>query len=377
MKLEILKEGLTFGLNIVSRITTRNPNLPILEGVLLEAEKNFLSLTTTDLEVGTKWWVLAKISKPGKVVVPARILSDLVKLVDDSKIQLESNQKSLIIKYQNGENQIQGLEAEDFPPLPRVEEKTSVLVDSFKFCQGLKQVLYCAASSDSRPEISGIYLQFEAKRIVAVATDSFRLAEKIIEPVEESHGLGKKVSLILPVKTAQQIITVFETMGTSIKIYLSSDQIVFEGASEGSSHPQAQIVSRLIEGTYPDYLGVIPKSSKVSVQIPRSLLLNKVRAANLFSDQVNEVRLGVKAKEGRLYIESRSAKIGESRAFIPVTVQGGDLDVSFNSKYLIDALANLTCENVVLKLNDQEGASLLKPADDTSYRYVLMPIKSA
>ena len=160
MKLEILKEGLTFGLNIVSRITTRNPNLPILEGVLLEAEKNFLSLTTTDLEVGTKWWVLAKISKPGKVVVPARILSDLVKLVDDSKIQLESNQKSLIIKYQNGENQIQGLELEDFPPFPQIEEKTTLLVDSFKFCQG-RRFIFCNYTG-SKVQVHGS--QFKANR---------------------------------------------------------------------------------------------------------------------------------------------------------------------------------------------------------------------
>ena len=369
MKLEILKEGLSFGLNVVSRITTRNPNLPILEGVLLETEKNFLSLTTTDLEVGIKWWVLSKIETPGRVVVPSRILSDLIKLVDDRKIQLESSKKSLVVKYQNGENQIQGLELEDFPPFPQIEEKTTLLVDSFKFCQGLKQVLYCAAPSESRPEISGIYIQFEPKRITLVATDSFRLAEKVVEPLEKSQGL--------PVKTAQQVVAIFETMGSSMRVYLSPDQIAFEGKMEGTSHPQVQVVSRLIEGVYPDYLGVIPKASKVSVQVSRALLLNKIRAANLFSDQVNEVKLEVRAKEGRLYVESRSMKIGKSRAFIPATIQGEDLDVSFNSKYLIDVLGNLTDQDVILKLNDQEKAALLKPVEDASYRYVLMPIKAA
>lgn len=377
MKLEILKDELTFGLGVVSRIAIRNPNLPILEGVLLSAEKNSLSLTTTDLEVGTKWWVLAKVEKPGQVVIPARIFSDLVKLISDRKLQLESDQKSLLIEYQNGENQIQGLEVGDFPLLPEAEGKTTVWVDSFKFCQGLKQVLYCVASSESRPEISGIYLQFEAKRITMVATDSFRLAEKVVEPVEKMQGETKKLIFILPVKTAQQVIAVFETMGKSIKIYLSPDQMVFESDVDGASHPQVQIVSRLIEGTYPDYQGVIPKTFKTNVQLSRSQLLNKIKAANLFNDQVREVQLAVRTKEDKVYVESRSTKIGKNKASIPATIQGSDLDISFNSKYLIDALSNLSSEKVELKLNDGEKAGLLKPVKDTSYCYVLMPIKSA
>jgi|AntAceMinimDraft_18_1070375.scaffolds.fasta_scaffold01148_2 DNA polymerase-3 subunit beta len=377
MKLKVLKEELTFGLSVVSRIATRNPNLPILEGVLLNAEKNSLSLTTTDLEVGTKWWVLAKVEKPGKVVIPARVVSDLVKLISDRELQLESDKKSLLIKYQNGENQIQGLEVNDFPLLPEAEGKTSVWVDSFKFCQGLKQILYCVASSESRPEISGVYLQFEAKRIIMVATDSFRLAEKIVEPVEKVQGDIKKLTFILPVKTAQQVIAVFETMGKSIKIYLSPDQMVFESDVDGASHPQVQIVSRLIEGTYPDYQGVIPKSFKTNVKLSRSQLLNKIKAANLFSDQVREVQLAIRPKEKKVYIESRSTKIGKSKASISATIKGEDLDISFNSKYLIDVLSNLSNEEIELKLNDGEKAGLLKPAGDTFYRYVLMPIKSA
>jgi len=178
MKVEILKEELASALNIVSRIAIRNPNLPILEGVLLEADKSSLVLTTTDLEVGTQWWSLAKVEKPGKIVVPARILSDLVRLSSDQKIQLESDKKSLLVKYQGGKNQIQALELDDFPLLPSADEGSWVEIDSFKLCQGLRQVLYCVASSESRPEISGIYLKFEPQSLTLAATDSFRLAEK-------------------------------------------------------------------------------------------------------------------------------------------------------------------------------------------------------
>ena len=377
MKLEILRGELTSALGIVSRIAIRNPNLPILEGVLLEAGKSSLSLTTTDLEVGTQWWSLAKVSKPGKIVVPARILTDLVKLVDDQKIRLESEQNHLTMEYQNGKDQIQGLEIEDFPLLPQTEEKIWVEIDSFKFCQGLKQVLYCAASSESRPEISGVYLLFEAKRLTLAATDSFRLAEKIIEPVEKSQGLKKELVFILPVKTAQQVISVFETTGKSIRIHLSTDQIVFEVQAGNAPHPQGRIVSRLIEGVYPDYRGVIPKSFQVSVQLSRSQLLNKIKAANLFSDQVNEVQLGVRAKEGRLLIESRSTKIGKSESFLPAAIQGEDITISFNSRYLIDVLGNLSSQEIILQFNNEGKAGLLKPADDSSYQYVLMPIKSA
>ena len=376
MKLEILKEELNFGLSIVSRIATRNPNLPILEGVLLNAEKNFLSLTSTDLELGTRWWILSKVEDVGQVVVPARILLDLVKLIGDKDVQLESEKKSLKVKYQSGQSQIQGLEVEDFPLLPQATDDVFVEVDSWKFCQGLKKVLYCVASSESRPEISGIYLQFESKHIVMVATDSFRLAEKIVEPIEKVKGV-KKTSLILPLKTAQQVIAVFEASSKSMKIYLASDQIVFEGGMDNGTHPRVQIVSRLIEGTYPEYQGVIPKSFKINVRVSRAQLLNKVKAANLFNDQVNEVKLMVQSKDKKIYVESRSAKIGENKSFIVADVQGGDVDITFNSRYLIDVLSNLTSTEIVLQLNDTEKAGLLRPADDDSYRYVLMPIKAA
>lgn len=377
MKLEVLKEELNFGLSLLSRLATRNPNLPILEGILLNAEKNFLSLTATDLEVGTQWWTLSKVESSGKVVVPARILSDLVRLIGDRDIYLESDQKILKVKYESGENQIQGLNTDDFPLLPEVVGKTTLKIDSWKFCQGLKQVLYCVASSESRPEISGIYLRFDSKHVVMAATDSFRLAEKEIEAVEDAKGLSKAVTLILPVKAAQQVIAVFEAMNQPMKIDLSTDQIVFEGEMDHNSHPRVRVVSRLIEGVYPDYKGVIPKSFKITLQVSRAQLLNKVKAANLFNDQVNEVHLGVKGKENKLYIESRSAKIGESKAFIPAQIKGGDVDITFNSRYLVDVLSNLSSAEIILSLNDSEKAGLLRPADDTSYRYILMPIKAA
>ncbi len=377
MKLEVLKDELNFGLNLLSRLATRNPNLPILEGVLLNAEKNFLSLTATDLEVGTQWWILSKVESPGKVVVPARILSDLVRLIGDRDIHLESSQKVLRVQYESGQNQIQGLNVDDFPLLPEATGKTTMEIDSWKFCQGLKQVLYCVASSESRPEISGVYLRFNSKHVVMAATDSFRLAEKDVESVEKSKGLNKDIALILPVKAAQQVIAVFEAMNKPVKIDLAADQIVFEGGMDHTSHPRVRVVSRLIEGVYPDYQGVIPKNFKITLQVSRSQLLNKVKAANLFNDQVNEVHLSVKTKEKKLYVESRSTKIGESKAFIPAKIKGEDVDITFNSRYLIDVLSNLGSAEVVLSLNDSEKAGLLKPADDNSYRYILMPIKAA
>ena len=180
MKVEILKENLKNGMSVVEKIVGKNLTLPILDNVLIDTEDNFLSLSSTDLETAIKIWMLAKIIKKGKVVVPAKFLSSFVSLLPNDKIVLEEKKQGLYIECKNFKNQIQGFNPEEFPLIPEFKDVEFLEVDSKKFCQGLSQIVDIVSPSQSRPEISGIYFSFSKNVIKIVATDSFRLAEKNI-----------------------------------------------------------------------------------------------------------------------------------------------------------------------------------------------------
>ena len=207
MKIEILKENLKTGLNIVERVVGKNLSLPILDNVLMDTEDNFLSLSSTDLETAIKLWILTKIVKKGKVVVPAKFLSSFISLLPDEKIILEEKKQNLHIDCKNFKNQVQGYNPEEFPIIPKFENLEYIEVDNKKLCQGLSQIVDIASPSQTRPEISGIYFFFSKNMIKMVATDSFRLAEKNITL---ENSVKKEYSFILPQKPAREIMNILE-----------------------------------------------------------------------------------------------------------------------------------------------------------------------
>ena len=378
MKVEILKENLKNGMSVVEKIVGKNLTLPILDNVLIDTEDNFLSLSSTDLETAIKIWMLAKIIKKGKVVVPAKFLSSFVSLLPNDKIVLEEKKQGLYIECKNFKNQIQGFNPEEFPLIPEFKDVEFLEVDSKKFCQGLSQIVDIVSPSQSRPEISGIYFSFSKNVIKIVATDSFRLAEKNItldEPVK------KEVSFILPQKPAREIINTLGDKEGKIKIYFSPNQTLFElpmkEAPGGQPHPQVQITSRLIEGEYPNYEEIIPKKFKTKVIVKRDEFLNQVKAASLFSGKINEVRIKINPQEKEIQIFAQDPDIGEGNSSIQAKIEGEAIEASFNHKFLTDGLVNIKSSEVMFDLSKEEGPCTLKPVGDISYVYVVMPIKSA
>ena len=230
-----------------------------------------------------------------------------------------------------------------------------------------------ASPSQSRPEISGIYFIFSKNTIKMVATDSFRLAEKTIlldNPVK------RDINFILPQKPAREIINILDGKEGKVKIYFSPNQTMFEFPMADASHPQVQIVSRLIEGEYPNYEEIIPKKFKTHITVKRDEFLNQIKTASLFSGKINEVKVSVdiNAKEVRVF--AQDPDIGESQSSISAKVEGEDIEVSFNHKFLIDGLLNIKSSEIVFDLSKEEGACVLRPVGEASYIYVVMPIKS-
>lgn len=373
MKVEILKENLKNGLAIVEKIVGKNLSLPILDNVLIDAEDNFLSLSSTDLETAIKLWILTKIVKKGKVVLPAKFLSSFVSSLPNEKITLEEKRQGLDIECKNFKTQIQGFNPEDFPLIPEFKDAEFLEVDNKKLCQGLSQVADVTSPSQSRPEISGIYFVFSKNIIKMVATDSFRLAEKNISL---ESAVKKDLSFILPQKPAREIINILDGKEGNVKIYFLPNQVMFEFPMKEAPRPQVQIVSRLIEGEYPNYEEIIPKKFKTRIILKRDEFLNQIKTASLFAGKINEIKIKTNLKSQEIEISAQDPDIGQSQSSIQGKIEGEEIETSFNHKFLTDGLLNLKSSEVIFELSKEDGPCTLKPVGDASYLYVVMPIKA-
>lgn len=377
MKIEVLKENLKTNLSVTERIVGRNLSLPILNNVLISANDSFLSLTSTDLEISIRLWILVKIIKEGRAVIPAKFLSTFISSLPKEKITMEAREQNLYIECGNTKTQIQGYNPEDFPIIPGFDDLEYVEIDSKKFYTGLSQVIDIASQSQSRPEISGIYFSFSKNSIKIVATDSFRLGEKNIHLEEPLKNLKKQEhSFILPPKSAREIMNILENKDGLIKVYFSSNQTLFELPMKEAKHPQVQITSRLIEGEYPNYQDIIPTKFKTNIILKRDEFLNQVKTASLFSGKVNEVKIFANTEKQEVEIFAASQDLGESKSILPVKIEGDSINVSFNYKYLIDGILNIKSSEIIFDISKEEGPCILRPVGDSSYLYVVMPIKS-
>jgi len=373
MKLVILKDNLKMGINAVERTAGHSLSLPILNNVLLSTEKNFLNLVTTNLEIAISWWSLSKTEREGKTVIPARFFSNLINLFPKQSITLETKGSFFLLSCENQEAQLKCFNPEDFPLLPQIKNGDFVQVNNAPFLEGLAQVADIASPSSSRPEISGVFLVFKKDLVTMVATDSFRLAEKKLFFEKE---IEKEYSLIVPQKTVRELINILSEKKGKLSIYFSPNQIMFEFPMAEVSHPQVQIISRLIEGEYPDYQEIIPKKYETQITLSKEDFLNQLKAAGLFCGKVNEVKFKIEPKKEGMEIFSQNPELGQSQSFIPGKTKGERVEISFNWRFLAEGLASIKSSEVIFELNGEEGPALLKPAADLNYLYVAMPIKS-
>lgn len=377
MRLTILQEKLKEGLALVGRICSKSTTLPILSNILFKVEKNFLILSATDLEVGIKWRSLIKMEEEGEAVIPNQTTFSLVSLSPNKAIKINSKNLQVFFECDNYQSTLKSLSPEEFPIIPLNTEGEYLKIPSQFFCQALSQIVNLTSTSTAKPEISGVYFIFQENLIKIVATDSFRLGEKTIY-LEKKEGTVKKQSLILPQKAARELINIFGEKTGDLKIYFSSNQIVFEFQMEETNVPQIQFTSRLIEGEFPNYQDIIPKKSETQVSIPGKEFLNQVKSASVFSGKTNEIKLEINSKKGTVGISSQSPDVGEYNSQIPAKIKGSDTKVAFNYRFLIDGLLNINIDKekeVVLELTGEEGPAVLKSLGDQSYLYILMPIK--
>lgn len=373
MKLLILTNNFKKGVDITSRLTQKSINLPILNNILLQTEKNFLRISATDLEIGIKFWSLVKIEKEGKLAVPGKTLFGFVNSLPEEKINLEGKEKILIIQGEKFQSKILGQDPEDYPIIPEIKDNF-IEIDNPSFIEALSQVADFTALTQIRPELSGVFLSFGRERILMAASDSFRLAEKTI-PLKEETSFEKEYSLILPQKIARELINIFSEKEGKLKVYFSASQIMFETEIPETSHPQIQITSRLIEGSFPNYKEIIPQKFQTQTVLDRAEFLDQIKTASLFTSKINEVQLTVLPKKSQIEIFSQNPELGENRSVLSGKIEGEKVKASFNYRFLMDGLLKIKTPKVIFKLSGEEGPAVLKPSSDESYLYVAMPIK--
>lgn len=373
MNFTILAKELKKGLSFTEKITGKNLTLPILNNLLIEALPNFLKISSTDLEVGIEWWGHCKTEKEGSIAVPAKFISQLVGVLPEEKIDIKTKGNTLLIEGKNIKTQIKGFSSEEFPIIPKFLKDIHIEMDGKKLKDGLISVVDMVSTSQVKPEISGVYFSFNKGSIKLVATDSFRLAEKTIKD-DFKNLFEKEINFILPQKTTRELINILpEEEGEKIRIYFSESQVMFETFLPNSTHPEINLVSRQIDGEYPSYEEIIPKTSKTKIILNKDEFVKQIKMAGLFGGKTNEVL--IKVGENNIEIKSQDDEIGESELSMSAITEGDEVKVSFNYRFILDALTNIKSSEISFEMQGNDRPALIKPVGDASYLYVVMPIR--
>lgn len=382
MKLTITKSNFKKGLNIIERLTGKNLTLPILNNILLKAEKNTLILKSTDLEVGIEYRAMIKTEEEGEITIPAKTISGLINFLPDENIDIEVDKKNntLSLSGKNNKSKIKGLNATDFPIIPQIKNKKEFIeLNSDPFLRGILKVLNFCSIGQTHPELSGIYFDFQKDKLELVSTDSFRLAKK---DIYYQNKKGKNYSFILPQKAVREVANIISEINSNsntdskIKIYFEPNQIFFDFLLDDLPFPQFRLTSRLIEGDYPNYQEIIPTSFKTQAILNKDEFLNQVKATSLFSGNISKIDIDINSNKELINFFARDIDLGESKSSIKGKIKGEEVKTSFNFKYLIDGISNIDDSDIVFELNGEDGPALLKSLNNTDYIYILMPIKA-
>lgn len=374
MKITSLQENLKSGLIAVSHIAGKNVNLPILNNILIDASNGNIKLISTDLEIGITAKVRGKIEKEGVFTVDSKVITDFVSLLPNQKVELNQKDLELSVVSDNYKTKIKGQSAEEYPLIPNVEKIDSYKVDPDEFRQALQQVVFAVSNSETRIELNGVLFNFSNGSLIMAATDSYRLAEK---KIKVKNNNGKESKVIVPAKTLQEVVRLLsnikaEELGTDnkeIEFCITDNQILFTFGS-------IELVSRLIEGQYPEYEQIIPQKSQTQISTQKSELNRAVKASAIFSKSgINDVNLDFPAGKDKIIISSTSSNVGENISEVEAKVQGSDNGIVVNYRFLLDGLNNINSDNLKLEIVDGSTPCVLRPEKDDSYLYVIMPIK--
>lgn len=371
MKLIILKTNLKEGLEKIERATSLNSTLPILKNCLIKTINNKILFSATNLEIAITSFVSGKTIEEGSLTIPINTFLSIINNLQEERITLESENDNLIIKTSDYQAKIQGAKKEDFPIIPQVSNmQNSIEISSGSLRETLEVVVASAQISGARPELNGILFDYQNLFLKIVATDSFRLSEKTLNNSFFKSTFSQNFKVIVPIKTIQEIIRLIKDVSGKTNFYLDPSQILFK-------IDDTEIISRLIDGEFPDYQPIIPQSIETEIVVKKDKLINAIKLASIFADRLSEIKISVLDGLKNIKISSSSSSLGENEYLTPAKIKGEKVNIVFNWRFLLEGLKNIKSEDVFLGLNGENKPALIKSPEDKSYFYVVMPIKTS
>ena len=373
MNVSCLQEHLAKGLGIVGRAVAARSTLPITANVLLATEEGRLKLAATNLEIAISAWVPAQIEEEGAITIPARLITDFVNSLPSEKIEMTLAPRSKQLKLVCARNQasMSGVDAEDFPPIPAVEDGASLELDPQELQKAISQVIIAAATDDSRPVLTGVDLVMEGDQLTLASADGFRLS---IRHMTLPKAVPERVEVIIPARALNELSRLLpdETEPVQLMLNAARTQALFRLKN-------IELVAQLLQGTFPTYTQLVPDDYTSRAVVDAGEFLRETRTAAIFArDGSGIVRLqftpGEELNVGKMVISARAEEIGDNLGEVDATVEGEADKIAFNSKYLQDFLAVVGDGRIALEMSGPSRQGVLRPMGDDSYVHVLMPM---
>lgn len=363
IQISLVLEKLKTALSGVERVVSSRSTLPILNNVLIKADKTGVEIVATDLEIGVKFFLGGKVEKEGSITVPGKTLINLVNNLHGDTVTLVSKKSVLEVVCGETKAEINGVPADDYPEIPQVEDGKQVKVGGEVLGSILASVDFAASRDESRPVLTGVYLVSKDGKLSAAATDSYRLSEMVLDV-----NLGQEFSVVIPNRTLQEVRRIIKD-GEEVELRVGDNQVMF-----GFSN--ASLVSRIIEGEYPPYKQIIPANHTLSAEFDISELVDALKTASIFSlEGSNSVKLNVQGN-GEIEVTSESSQLGNFSAKIPAKVEGEPMEITFNARYVLDGLNSFDTPKCVMELSGKTVAGVFKPMGDERRLYIVMPLRS-
>ncbi|MEK7076472.1 MAG: DNA polymerase III subunit beta [Patescibacteria group bacterium] len=363
MKITVNQKNLKKALNLVEKVVSRNTSLPILNNILLKTENGRLKVSATNLEIGVNYIVGAKIEEVGQIAVPARIISDFIGSIIDDKILLTTKNNILSINSERYKTQILGFDAKDFPIIPKIKSKPLATIPVKLIRNSLMTVLDSVAVSETRPELAGVFMDFNNDKIIFAATDSFRLTEKSVD----FKNIYKQ-SFIIPRNTAVELIRIAGELEGDLSFNASDNQVSF-------FNDDFEMVSRVVDGNYPDYKKIIPEKCLSRVLVKKDELDKTIRVAGLFSTNISDIKIN--CLDGKIAVLAKNSDKGEIETLVEASLKNQPFEVSLNFHYLLDGLKTVDTEKVIIEFTGQGSPLVIRPNDDRKdVVYLIMPLRS-
>lgn len=361
MKLQVTQENLTKALSTVARVANSRTTLPILSNVLLKTVDNRLSIAATNLDIAITHFVGSKIESTGAITVPARLMQDFVSSLPSGVLELDMQDNKLKISTEKYQSTINGTAADEFPVMPTISQGKEWKINAKAFKKALQQVIFAASSDEARPILTTVYLHTHEGVLHMVATDSYRLAEKALSKLKED------VQLLVPASAMHDLLRIISDSDDEITVTHDTQQVLFTVGD-------ISLVTRLIDGNYPDYKKLIPSTFSTKALLKKEDFSNITKVSSLFArESAGSITLQVEDKQ--IHINAVASQLGENTASASAQVEGGG-EVTLNSRYLLEGLAAITGDEVEFCFNGKLEPCVLRSPAQTDYIHVVMPLRS-